>query len=76
MELPEEGQQDVWKSADDLGKVFDMQISRNMDYVRAKQHWSRVLPDMPLAALTEALARLSSGRYQLTPGCRCCNRRH
>ncbi|APC18545.1 hypothetical protein BLL42_23570 [Pseudomonas frederiksbergensis] len=78
MERPLVEQQEVWKGSEELVKIFDMQIRRDMDYVRAKAYWSRSLQDLPLAALTEALARLSSGRYQMVPNCRChrCNHRH
>ena len=61
-----------------LMKIFDMQIRRDMDYVRAREYWSRCIQYLPIATLVEALARLSSGRYQMTPRnqCHCCRHRN
>ena len=61
-----------------LMKIFDMQIRRDMDYVRAREYWGKSIQDLPIGTLVEALARLSSGRYQMTPSgrCHCCRHRH
>lgn len=78
MVLPLVEQQEVWKVPEDVLEIFDMQIRREMDYVRAKAYWERALQELPLAVLSEALAQLSCGRYQMTPHCRCpyCNHKH
>lgn len=61
-----------------LINIFDMQVRRDMDSIRAYEYWSKKIQDLPLATLVEALAHLSSGSYQMAPSgrCHCCSHRH
>lgn len=72
------GRHEAINASEALIKIFDMQIRRDMDYVRALEYWNRCIQDLPISTLVEALARLSSGRYQMTPSgrCHCCSHRH
>jgi hypothetical protein len=65
---------EAFNASEALLKIFDMQVRRDMDYVRAREYWNRCIQDLPIGTLVEALARLSSGRYQMTPRyqCQCC----
>lgn len=55
--------------------VIRLQIAKQMDSVRAREAWSRMLENIPREVIAEALSQqLSSRRYQEVPDCRCCCR--
>lgn len=49
-----------------------MQVRRDFDQMRARQYWDRTLEGTPKEVLVEVLSMaLATGRYQMTPRCRC-----
>ena len=68
---PEE-QQVIGKSRDEIIRSIDMQVRRDIDFMRAQHYWGKVLEETPKEVLIEALSlSLATGRYQITPKCRC-----
>jgi len=54
-------------------QVIGLQISKQMDAIRARSYWLKALENIPSDILAEALAvGLSSRKYQEVPRCRCC----
>lgn len=53
--------------------LIRQQIAKQMDSVRARDCWTRILGRIPPDVVSEVLAQqLSSSRYQETPRCSCC----
>lgn len=72
---PEDGN-GVPQSRDDVLRVIDMQVRRDIDLMRARQYWRKTLEETPVDVLVEALSdALATGCYQEVPKCRCCCRR-
>lgn len=72
---PEDGN-GVPQSRDDVLRIIDMQVRRDIDLMRARQYWRKTLEETPVDVLVEALSdALATGRYQEVPKCRCCCRR-
>lgn len=72
---PEDGN-GVPQSRDDVLRVIDMQVRRDIDLMRARQYWRKTLEETPVDVLVEALSdALATGRYQEVPKYRCCCRR-
>jgi hypothetical protein len=60
------------QTAEDIVRIIDMQISRDIDLWRARDYWARTLASTPPEVLIDALGQaLSHGQYQRTPRC-CC----
>lgn len=60
------------KSRDEIIKSIDMQVRRDIDFMRAQHYWGKVLEGTPKKILIEALSMaLATGRYQVAPKCRC-----
>ncbi|WP_052506131.1 hypothetical protein [Pseudomonas sp. MRSN 12121] len=77
MSLTPEEQQVREKKRDDLMRCIDMQVRRDFDFMRARQYWGKVLEETPIEVLAEALSMtLATGRYQMTPRCKCQCCRH
>lgn len=55
--------------------VIERQLNREMDHVRSKDAWTRVLEAFTTDEIVSALVEeLSFGKYMLTPRCPCCMR--
>lgn len=58
-----------------LHKLIDAQVQRNVDFVRGEQAWKKILEEVPVDVVARVLgSTLSSGRFQMTPRCQCCCR--
>ncbi|QAY92557.1 hypothetical protein [Pseudomonas sp. ACM7] len=72
MSLTPEVQQVSGKSRDEIIQSMDMQVRRDIDFMRAQHYWGKVLDGTPKEVLIEALSMaLATGRYQITLKCRC-----
>jgi hypothetical protein len=72
MSLTPEEQQARAKTRGEIMNSIDMQVRRDIDFMRAQHYWGKVLEGTPKEILIEALSMtLATGRYQVTPKCRC-----
>ncbi|MBO1856837.1 hypothetical protein J4G52_25185 [Burkholderia cenocepacia] len=68
-----DSQKKIADQADRLYKLMDGQVRRSVDFVRGTQAWKEALDEVPRDVIARVLGEvLSSGKYQLTPRCRCC----
>lgn len=64
------------QSRDEVLKIIDMQVRRDVDLMRARHYWRQTLEETPVEVLAEALSvALATGRYQNVPKCKCGCRR-
>lgn len=61
---------------DEIARMIEAQLLRNIDSMRAKEAWTRVLATNSSDEIVRALVlELSGGKYMLTPRCNCCGQR-
>ncbi|MDR3398723.1 MAG: hypothetical protein P4M06_14335 [Pandoraea sp.] len=61
---------------DEIARMIEAQLLRNIDSMRAKEAWTHVLTTVSSEEIVQALVlELSGGKYMLTPRCNCCGQR-
>lgn len=57
----------------EIARMIEAQLLRNIDSMRAKEAWTRVLATASNDEIVQALVlELSGGKYMMTPRCNCC----